>query len=67
MGEQKNNIQDPQIKLFVHVPYLRINTKTRYNSIKTIKQFWIPLEQQPSKSIKDFPNTKKPIKYKIKR
>jgi hypothetical protein len=57
MGK-KNNIQKPQINLFVHMPYLRINTKTIYNSIKKIKQFWIPLEQQPSKSIKDFPNTK---------
>jgi hypothetical protein len=58
MGERKNNIQEqPQIKLFEHMPYLRINTKTRYNLIKTIKQFYIPMEQQPSKFIEDFPNT----------
>jgi hypothetical protein len=46
--------------MFVHIIFFALflkNSKTRYKLIKTIKQLWIPLEQQPNKFIEDFPIT----------
>jgi len=59
--QKKKHKRTPNLIACAHknkqISQFKIKTKTRYNLDKTIRKFWIPLEQQSSKSIKGFPTT----------